>query len=165
MMRISKLDRESFHSLHNKVGLILLCTQHSITYTCVHSNMQLCSQNTQWVLLDCQFVCTWILVIFFCVHKSAYGIILCIQLDFYVTIFEKIIWLRMEYMYTNVKMHLKSRILASVWYCKMQGSQSFRGLRPLDPTHWGTTTYSLESHEYCQFWAWIIMKKSWILIF
>ena len=31
----------------------------------------------------------------------------------------------MEYMYTQVKMHLKSGILASIWYCKMQGSQSF----------------------------------------
>ena len=60
----------------------------------------------------------------------------------------------MEYMYTQVKIHLKSGILASTWYCKMQGSQKFQGFCPLDaglcpgPTG-GMTTYPSESHEYC----------------
>ena len=35
--------------------------------------------------------------------------------------------------YIQVKMHLKSGILASIWHCKMQGFQSFQQLCPLDP--------------------------------
>ena len=44
-MRISKSDWECFHGLHNKVGLVLLCAQHSIMYSYVHSKMQLCPQH------------------------------------------------------------------------------------------------------------------------
>ena len=35
--------------------------------------------------------------------------------------------------YTQVKMCLKSGILASIWYCKLQGFQISQWLYPLDP--------------------------------
>ena len=35
----------AFQGLHNKVGLVLSCTQHSIMYSCVHSKIQLCPQH------------------------------------------------------------------------------------------------------------------------
>ena len=40
------------------------------------------------------------------------------------------VYLTCTHMYTKVKIHLKSGVLASVWYCKMQVSQSFRRLGP-----------------------------------
>ena len=39
-IRLSMLSR-----LHIKVGLALLCTQHSNMYSCVHRRMQLCPQH------------------------------------------------------------------------------------------------------------------------
>ena len=131
---------------------------------CVHRRiiMNACvHKSTQWVLLDCQFVYTRVNMALFC----------AVDWTFYVTIFEKISWLCMEYMYTQVKMHLKSGILAFIWNCKMQGSQSFRGFALWTPPGLcpgptgGTITYPSESHEYCQFWTWIVKKNSWILIF
>ena len=53
VMKISKSDWECFHGLRKKVSLVLLCTQHSIMYSCVHSEMQLCrniSLRKSWIL-------------------------------------------------------------------------------------------------------------------
>ena len=67
-MRIPKSDRECVHNFHNKMGLVLLQTQHPIMYIqnavvstkeyitspCVH-------KRTQWVLLNCWYgVCVHI---------------------------------------------------------------------------------------------------------
>ena len=52
-MRMSKSDWECFHGLHNIVGLVLLCTQHSIMYSCVHSKYNsVCtiSLRKSWIL-------------------------------------------------------------------------------------------------------------------
>ena len=52
---MSKCNENIEIDLHNKVGLVLLCTQHSIMYYCVHSKMQLCPQHIPQSHEYCQF--------------------------------------------------------------------------------------------------------------
>ena len=71
-MRISKSDGECFHNFHIKMGLVLLCTQHSILLSCVDTKIEIVS--TKECVIN-SFVHKRMYYEFLCTLKNAIGTI------------------------------------------------------------------------------------------